>query len=55
MTLFAAKLVSSKPCFYHDIFFATGMRVSWTNEKSVTLSALRFTLVLLATGDVGTS
>ncbi len=27
MTLFAAKLVSSKPCFYHDILFSTGRRV----------------------------
>ncbi len=27
MTPFAAKLVSNKLCFYHDIFFATGTRV----------------------------
>ncbi len=60
MTPFAAKLVSSKPCFYHEIFFATGTRVSKKNEKSVTLSVLsvligRSTLCFLATGDVGTS
>ncbi len=40
MTPFAAKLASNKPCFYHDIFFATWMRVSHRDEKSVTLSVL---------------
>ncbi len=28
MTPFALQLVSNKPCFYHDIFFATRTRVS---------------------------
>ncbi len=60
MTLFAAKLVSNKSCFYHEIFFATGTSVYRKNEKSVTLSVLcalfgRSTLRFLATGDVGTS
>ncbi len=36
MTPFTAKLVSNKPCFYRDIFFATRMRVSQESEKSVT-------------------
>ncbi len=40
MTPFAAKLVSSKPCFYHHIFFITGTRISRKNEKSMTLSVL---------------
>ncbi len=35
MTPFDAKLVSNKPCFYHEIFFAAGTRVSWKNKKSV--------------------
>ncbi len=60
MTPFTAKLVSNKPCFNHDIFFATKMRVSRKNEKSVTLSVLSVlirwsTMRFLATGDVGTS
>ncbi len=57
VTTFTAKLVSSKSCFYHDIFFDTGTRVSRKNEKSVMVSVLigRSTLHLLATGDVGTS
>ncbi len=60
MTPFASKLVSNKPCFYQDIFFATGTRVSWKNEKSVMLSVhsvqiCRSMLRFLATGDVGTS
>ncbi len=39
MTSFAAKLVSNKPCFYHDIVFANRMRqVSRKHEKSLTLS-----------------
>ncbi len=29
----ATKLFSNKLCFYHDIFFATEMRVSWKNGK----------------------
>ncbi len=57
MTAVAAKLVCNKPCFYHDIFFANGMRVSWKNEKSVTLSVFsvligQSMLRFLATGDV---
>ncbi len=40
MTPFVAKLVSNKPCFYHDTFFATGTRVSRKNLKSVTLCTL---------------
>ncbi len=40
MTPFAAKLVSNRPCFYHDSIFATGTRVSWKNGTSVTLSVL---------------
>ncbi len=53
---FAAKLVSNKPCFYQDIFFAIRTRV----EKSVTLSVLsvligRSMLRFLATGDIGMS
>ncbi len=60
MTSSAAKLVSSKPCFYHKIFFATGTRISRKNEKSVTLSVLsvligRSMLRFLVTGDLGTS
>ncbi len=60
MTPFAAKLVSNKLCFYHNIFFAAKARVSWKNERSVTLSVLcvmigRSALRFLATGDVGTS
>ncbi len=60
MTPFAAKLVSDKPCFCHDIFFATGTRVLGKNEKSVTLSVLsvliRWSMLhFLATGNVGTS
>ncbi len=55
----ADKLVN-KPCFYHEIFFATRTRVSQKNEKSVTLSVLSVligwsTLRFLATGDVSTS
>ncbi len=58
MTSFAAKLVSSKFCFYHEIFFTTGTRVSWKNEKSAMLSELsvligRSVLCFLATGDIG--
>ncbi len=37
MTPFADKLVSIKLCFYQDIFFATGSRILWKNEKPVTL------------------
>ncbi len=60
MTPFAAKLISNKLCFYHEIFFATRMRVSQKNEKLVTLSVLsvligRSTLCYIATGDVSTS
>ncbi len=60
MTPFAAKLVSNKACFYHDIFFATRTRVSQKNEKSVIISVLsvlihQSTLHFLATGDIGTS
>ncbi len=60
ITPFAAKLVSNKPCFYQDIFFATRTRVSRKNEKPVTLSVLsvlnrRSTLCVFATGNVGTS
>ncbi len=53
MTPFAAKLVSNKCCFYHDIFFATNTRVLWKDEKPVSLSIL--ILRLLVTGDIGTS
>ncbi len=60
MTPLVAELVSNKPCFYHDIFFATGTRVLWENEKSEMFSVLsvlicRPTLHLLATGDIGMS
>ncbi len=60
MTLFTAKLVSNKPCFYHDTFFATRTRVPGKNEKSVMLPDLsvlmrRSMLRLLATGDIGMS
>ncbi len=53
-------MISNKLCFYHEIFFATGTRVSLKSEKSVTLSVLsvlirRSTLSFLATGDFGTS
>ncbi len=57
MTPFAAKLASNKPCFHHDIFFATGTKVLRKNENSLTLSQLsvligRSTLRFLVTGDV---
>ncbi len=60
MTPFTAKLVSNKSCLYHDIFFATGTRVSQKNEKSVTLSVLsvlirRSMLHFLVRGDVSMS
>ncbi len=60
MTPFAAELVSDKPCFYHDIFFAIGTRVLQKNGKSLTLSVLsvlihRYMLRLSATGEVGMS
>ncbi len=60
MTPFTANLVSNKPCFYSDIFFAIRTRVLQKNEKSVTLSVHSVlihwsTLHLLATGDVDTS
>ncbi len=60
MTPFAAKLVCSKPCFYHDTFFAAGTRVAQTKGKSVMLSVLSVlirwsALRFLATGDFGTS
>ncbi len=60
MTPFAAKLVSIKPCLYHDIFFAKGMKVSQKNKQSKTLSVLSVRigwsmLHLLVTGDVGAS
>ncbi len=40
MTPFAAKLISNKSCFCHDIFFATGTRVPQKNEKSVAFFVL---------------
>ncbi len=60
MTTFTAKLIFSKSCFYHDIFFATRTKVLWKNEKSAMLSVLAVligwsTLHFLVTGDVGSS
>ncbi len=40
MTPFAVKLISNKPCFCHDVFFATGMKVLWKNKKSDALCTL---------------
>ncbi len=51
--LLVDKLVSNKPYFYHDIFFATEMRVSCKNVLSVLIGWSM--LHLLATGDVSMS
>ncbi len=60
MTPFTAKLVSSKLCFYYDVFFVTGTKISQKKDKSVMLSVLavrirRSTPRFLATSDVSTS
>ncbi len=57
MTPYAAKLVSNKPCLYHDIFFATWTRFLWKSQCFSVLSVLicRSPLCFLARGDLGTS